>query len=177
MQKFISGATKLGFSKAVLLKDLSLKCKEELRAFCNPQQCLNHGQNWVCPPGCGSLEACRKKVQNFNEGILIQSISRLTPPTELEEYQELNRQHNCRFRKYIETIKPEFAEILPLTSGGCVFCEQCSFPAQCIKPELKMESLSAFGIDVGSLCELAGLPFSFRDDILYLTSLLLFKTA
>jgi len=63
--------------------------------------------------------------------------------------------------------------VLPLTSGGCVFCELCSYPEPCAKPDVKMESLSAFGIDVGELCEAAGLPYSFTPETVYYTALLL----
>ena len=159
----------------MVLNSLTIECRPELRAYCNPAQCPKHGQNWVCPPGCGTLEECRDKAKDFHEGILLQSITRLDPPVEPAVYTELNREHNLRFRKFIESIKPGFERILPLTSGGCIFCEQCSYPEPCIKPDVKMESLSAFGIDVGGLCAMAGLPYSFSDDIVYMTALLLFK--
>lgn len=175
MQNYLNKATELGFSKAVFLSDLSVECKPELRAYCNPQQCPNHGQNWVCPPGCGTLDECQKKARKFHEGILLQSITELTPPVKQETYRELNRAHNFRFKEFIKLIKPEFTKILPLTSGGCVFCEECSYPTPCIKPDVKMESLSSFGIDVGNLCGIAGLSFSFSDVIVYFTALLLVK--
>ena len=168
-------AKELGFSEAVFLSGLSIECRPELRAYCNPEQCPKHGQNWVCPPGCGTLEECREKVRDFSEGILLQSITGLTPPTEPEVYRGLNREHNLRFRELIESAGPGFARVLPLTSGGCIFCGECSFPKPCIKPDVKMESLSAFGIDVGSLCAKAELPYSFSDEVVYMTALLLVK--
>lgn len=85
MQDYLNEATMLGFSKAVFLSDLSIECKRELRAYCNPQQCPNHRQNWVCPPGCATLEECRNKVQEFHEGILLQSITKLNPLIEPED--------------------------------------------------------------------------------------------
>jgi len=175
MEKYLDKAKTLGFSKAVSLPGIKVECKPELRAYCNPEQCAKHGQNWVCPPACGTLEECREKAEEFSEGILLQSVTELDPPTEPEVFSRLNREHNLRFREYIETVKPDFAKILPLTTGGCVFCEQCSYPEPCVKPDVKMESLSAFGIDVGKLCETAGLPYSFSPDVLYYTALLLLR--
>ena len=177
MEEYLNKARALGFSKAVFLDDFSVECRPELRAYCNPEQCHNHGQNWVCPPGCGTLEECREKARGFSEAILLQSITGLDPPVEPEAYRALNREHNFRFKAFIELIKPEVEKVLPLTSGGCVFCEQCSYPEPCVKPDVKMESLSAFGIDVGKLCAAAGLPYAFTPETVYFTALLLLKTA
>ena len=175
MKEFLEKARSLGFSEAVFLDGLALECKPGLRAYCNPVQCPNHGQNWVCPPGCGTLDECRERARGFNKGILLQSVTELHPPTAPEAYRELNREHNLRFREFIESARPGLAEMLPLTTGGCVFCELCVYPEPCVKPDVKMESLSAFGIDVGELCAGAGLPYSFSEEAVYFTALLLVK--
>ncbi len=175
MKKYLQKALALGFTEAKYLADLSLVCKAELRAYCQPEHCLLYGQNWVCPPACGTLAECAGKVREFDRGILLQSVSIVEAPATAERYRLINREHNFRLKQLIEFIKADHVKILPLTSGGCVFCEQCSYPEACIKPELKMESLSAYGIDVGELCETAGLTYSFREDGLYFMALLLIK--
>ena len=175
IEEYLKKARALGFSKAVFMEDLAIECKPELRAYCNPQQCPKHGQNWVCPPGCGTLDECEEKARRFFKGLLLQSITKLDPPAAPETYTQLNREHNLRFKEFVEYVKPGVARLLPLTNGGCVFCEECAYPEPCIKPDLKMESLSAFGIDVGGLCEGAGLPYSFNPEIVYYTALLLLE--
>lgn len=165
-------ARESGFTEAVFLENIALQCKPELRAYCNPAQCPNHGQNWVCPPACGTLEACQKKALRFHQGLVLQSV---TPSADPETYGVLAREHNLRLGKLVEALKADVAEVLPLSTGGCVFCEACSYPAPCIHPDVKMESLSAFGIDVGDLCRSAGLPYAFCRDRLYLTALVMVK--
>lgn len=172
-KELMQEAFNIGFTQAVFLNDLSLVCKTELRAHCNPQECPNYGHNWVCPPGSGTLEECRAKAGQFQKGILVQSVSELTLPVKMETYKILNTEHNLRFGKLVEKAESAVSRLLPLTSGGCVFCDKCSYPNPCKKPEVKMESLSAYGIDVGELCERAGIPYSFRADRVYLTALLL----
>jgi predicted metal-binding protein len=174
MQNLVDMALSCGFTEAVWMDDLDLECEEKLRAYCNPEGCPNHGNNWVCPPGCGTIKDCAEKVSRFHQGILLRSVSDLTPPTERAEYKKLNQEHNLRLRDFIETLKDE-AEILALTSGGCVFCDKCTFPKPCIKPDVRMNSLSAFGIDVGKLCEKAKLEYSFRKDRVYYVALVLIK--
>lgn len=175
MKKYEEQARKFGFTHAVFLDDLALECKPELRSYCNPEQCPNHGHNWVCPPACGTLESCQQKALGFRQGLLLQSISDLGPSTTPETYQALTRDHNLRLQKLVEAIHTEVAELMPLSTGGCILCDTCSYPAPCVHPELKMESLSAFGIDVGEVCRNAGLAFSFCQDKLYLTALVMMK--
>lgn len=173
MKNYVDKALELGFSEVKYLEDLSLECRADLRAYCMPEQCPLHGENWVCPPACGTLAECASRVQDFDRGFLLQSISKVKAPLVVERFQAINEEHNFRFKDFVEFVKEDFIKILPLTSGGCVFCESCSYPEPCIKPEIKMEALSAFGIDVGELCKTAGLDYSFRDDIVYLIALLL----
>lgn len=175
MKDYFDIAKRLGFNHCVPMENLSLACKPELRAYCDPSQCPNHGQNWVCPPACGTLEECQKRVDGFHQGLLLQSVTELTPPTPPEVYMALNRAHNLRLKELVEAVRPEVQSILPLTSGGCVFCEACSYPKPCLHPNVKMESLSAYGIDVTALCAAANLPYDFRKDRLYLTALLLLE--
>jgi predicted metal-binding protein len=172
MNEHVREAFALGFTNAIWLDDLELECEDRIREYCNPEGCLNHGNNWVCPPGCGSLEECAEKVSAFNSGILLQSVSELEPLS--TDYKELNRKHNLRLREFIERRCNE-QSILVLTSGGCVFCDTCVYPNPCIKPDIRMNSLSAYGIDVGKLCETAGLEYSFRPDRVYYVALVLIK--
>jgi len=166
------GALSTGFTEAVWLDGLTLECEERLRAYCNPEGCPNHGQNWVCPPGCGSLSECAERVGAFHQGLLLQTVSE--PGTPVEDYKKLNRTHNLRLRELIEKYG-EGMEIMALTSGGCVFCETCAYPEPCVKPSVRMNSLSAHGIDVGKLCERAGLDYSFRPDRVYFVALVLIR--
>jgi len=177
MDDVVNQARALGFTEAALLSGLALECHPELRAYCNPEQCQNWGQNWVCPPGSGPLEACQARLDAFHEGILLRSVTALTPPTPLETYQDLQRVHNQRLRQFLESIRPQVGRLLPLSTGGCLICDRCCYPAPCVHPDIKMESLSAFGIDVGALCALAGLPFAFSDTSVTYVALVLVDRA
>ena len=175
MDGIVAAARGTGFTEAVALTDLTLECDERLRALCNPKDCLNHGQNWVCPPGCGSLESCVEKAAGFRKGVLLQSVTDITPTDDMQIYKTLNRAHNERLRALCESGGVAGRPYLALTSGGCILCAQCAYPEPCVEPERRVHSLSAFGIDVGKLCAKAALVYSFRPDKVYFTALLLVR--
>ncbi|MCL1805957.1 MAG: DUF2284 domain-containing protein [Clostridiales bacterium] len=173
MDELVRFALSTGFTHAVLLDDLTLECEERLREYCNPKGCRNHGNNWVCPPGCGTLAECAEKVSAFHRGILLQSVSVLKPL--FTDYRGLNRKHNLRLREFIEKYCAGQMDVFTLTSGGCIFCDTCTYPEPCVKPDIRMNSLSAYGIDVGKLCEKAGLEYAFQPDRVYYVALTLFN--
>jgi len=175
MDELVSTAYNIGFTKAVFINGLKIECEPRLRAYCTPERCPNHGQNWVCPPGCGSIEDCADKAKRFQSGILLQSVTGLKPPVDDDVYKSLNRLHNMKLRKFTESIKNKYSEMLTLTTGGCTFCSPCKYPAPCAKPNVRMNSLSAYGIDVAKLCETAEVEYSFRPDMVYYTALVLVK--
>ena len=171
-QELGSKALAIGFTNAVWLDDLTLECEPKLREYCNPEGCPNHGHNWVCPPGCGTLSECAEKAAKFSKGLLLQSVSEINP--ECPDYKRLNRKHNLKLRKLIGN-QCKGMDILTLTSGGCIFCKCCAYPDPCVHPDKRMNSLSAYGIDVGKLCKKAGLEYSFRPDRVYYIALVLMK--
>ena len=170
--EFVNKALSTGFTNGVWLEELKIECEAGLREYCNPEGCPNHGNNWVCPPGCGSLEECAERIAGFDKGMLLQSITEIDPL--FVDYAALNREHNARLQDFLQTYCNR-AEILVLTSGGCIFCDTCAFPKPCVKPDLRMNSLSAYGIDVGKLCETAGLDYAFGNDRVYYIALVLMK--
>ena len=83
MNAIIDSATRIGFSKAVALENLTVECEEHLRAYCNPDGCPNHGQNWVCPLGCSSLVACAEEAARFRRGVVLQSVTDIAPTSDM----------------------------------------------------------------------------------------------
>jgi predicted metal-binding protein len=171
MDELARDAISTGFTHAVMLDGLTVECEARLREYCNPEGCPNHGSNWVCPPGCGTLEECAERVGKFSRGLLLQSVSALKPL--FADYKGLNRKHNLRLREFIEKYCAGQMDVLALSSGGCIFCDTCAYPEPCVKPDVRMNSLSAYGIDVGKLCEKAGLEYAFRPDRVYYVALVL----
>ena len=172
MEYIVKEALLSGFTNAKYVDNLKVECEDRIRAFCNPLYCWNMTKNWICPPACGTVQECYQNIKHFEKGVILVSMTDLTPPVEMDYYKQLNVEHNLRLKSLLEKLEDKY-ELFPLTSGGCIFCEKCTYPNPCIKPQLKMNSLSAYGIDVTKLCHNEGIEFSFRPDRVYYIALLL----
>ena len=62
-----------GFTYVEPLDASTIKLLPEVREMCKNGNCGRYGKNWSCPPGCGTLEECRARVEHFQEGILVRT--------------------------------------------------------------------------------------------------------
>jgi len=204
-EKYEGDALALGFSRAVLLENYQLEAEEKFRAYCNPDECDRYGNTWVCPPGCGSVAEYRELFSAYQYALVLQTIVSGREPFHSDRHLSLpnqnpsdwepsgswdrnppggwdrvavyraEKEHNQKLMKLAGLLKSDGHPCLALSTGGCILCDDCSFPAgPCLKPEERMHSLSAAGVDVEKLCRKAGLDFSFGGDSIYYTACLVF---
>jgi hypothetical protein len=60
----IGAAIEAGFTHAAPLKMETLRFLPEVRDMCNSERCRHYNTNWMCPPGCGTLEECAARVHD-----------------------------------------------------------------------------------------------------------------
>ena len=172
---YIEAAKALGFTDAVSIDAELVQCEESIRALCAPDKCGNYGSSWICPPGCGSIESCRKIVDGYKNAILVQSMSENVDFSNGEEMLNITKAHNELAVKLFKQIRKEQGSAYLLTTGGCGLCEECTFPDEpCRIPDKNRGSLSAFGINVTKLCEKAGMEFSFANGIMRMMACILY---
>ena len=63
-----------GFSYAAELDASTLELRQEVRDMCGANTCGMYGRNLACPPACGTLEECRKQVEEYGHGIIVQTV-------------------------------------------------------------------------------------------------------
>ncbi|MDD6189528.1 MAG: DUF2284 domain-containing protein [Clostridiales bacterium] len=172
---YIQAAKNLGFADAVIVSTNLIACDEDIRALCVPDKCGNYGSGWICPPGCGSIEACRDVVAGYKSAIILQSVRENVDMSSGEEMLKITKEHNAMAMKLFKKIREEQGNAYLLTTGGCDLCEKCTFPDEpCRIPDKSRGSLSAFGINVSKLCEKAGMEFSFTPGILRMMACVLY---
>ena len=77
-----------GFTHVALLKSSTIELMPEVREMCEKNTCHMYNKRWSCPPGCGDLEACQKKISQYEEGIIVQTVGQLEDPMDGETMME-----------------------------------------------------------------------------------------
>ena len=90
-------ATALGFEHVGTLPVQALECLPEVREMCAADRCHAYGRRWTCPPGCGTLEDCARRLAGYRSGLLVQSTGRLEDDFDAETMLETERIHKERF--------------------------------------------------------------------------------
>lgn len=157
---WIKLALDLGFEAATELNAESLRAMPEVRAMCASDRCSVFGTRWACPPGCGSLENCRKRMESYATGVLVQTVGKIEDSFDAEGIAEANRIHGKRFRLLTRMVRAAQPDCLPLSAGTCTRCEVCTYPDKpCRFPKKMFSSMEAYGLLVSDVCKESGMPY------------------
>lgn len=63
-----------GFTHVAPLDCKTVELMPEVRTMCEQNTCHRYGKCWSCPPGCGSLEECQKIIDQYQHGIIVQTV-------------------------------------------------------------------------------------------------------
>jgi predicted metal-binding protein len=166
-----------GFTKTGRLNAGSIKARKEVRDACAEDKCRAYGKSWSCPPACGSLEECEKRLRMYNAGLILQSTGNLDDPFDYEAMSQIGDDHKNRLLNFLECLAPLLphdCKCLLLGSGCCRICTQCSYPAPCNFPEKMIVSMEAMGIWVSELCTENEIPYYYGPGTLTYVGCLLF---
>ena len=151
---------KAGFSYVALLKSDSIQLMPEVREMCKNNTCHMYAKRWSCPPGCGDLEVCRKKIEKYREGIIVQTVGKLEDPLDGETMMETEAVHKQNFYEFEKMLRERWPGMLPIGAGCCTKCKTCTYPdAPCRFPEQAFSSMEAYGMLVTQVCQANGLEY------------------
>ena len=151
---------KAGFSYVALLKSDSIQLMPEVREMCKNNTCHMYAKRWSCPPGCGDLEVCRKKIEKYREGIIVQTVGKLEDPLDGETMMETEAVHKQNFYEFEKVLRERWPGMLPIGAGCCTKCKTCTYPdAPCRFPEQAFSSMEAYGMLVTQVCQANGLEY------------------
>ena len=174
MTGFIQHAKELGFDEASTIKPRILQSREDVRGMCAADKCGAYGKNWTCPPACGTLEQCQKKMNSYHNGLLLQTVGHMTKDIDSRCYRETEKKHNEALRVLWQTIKNHYPEALCLGAGGCRICKKCTYPEPCRFPDKAMPSMEAYGLFVTQVCKDAGIDYHHGERTITYTACILF---
>lgn len=160
-----------GFSHTERIHMETVELMDEVREMCQNGNCGMYGKNWACPPGCGSLEDCRKNLSRYQKGILVQTVGKLEDSMDWEGIKEAEERHKKRFLETAEKLREICPEVLPLGAGTCTLCKECTYPgAPCRQSEKRISSMEAYGILVSDICTKNQMKYYYGPDTIAYTS-------
>ena len=146
--------TDTGFSHIAPLKCSTIELLPEVRQMCEANTCGMYGKRWSCPPGCGTLEDCRAKIQQYKNGILVQTVGQLEDAMDGETMMETEALHKKNFFAMEKLLRETNPDMLAIGAGCCTRCETCTYPDEpCRFPKKAFSSMEAYGMLVTQICK------------------------
>ena len=175
MTELFTLSRELGFTAAAPVNMSALTPLEEVRAMCEADRCGRYGRSWACPPGCGTLEHTRARIEMYSEGILVQSTAELADEFDYQGIMRLTEEHKRRFADFARQARLVYPDCLPLTAGTCMLCRTCTYPDRpCRYPNRRLSSMEAYGLFVSDVCTKSGLRYNYGPRTLTFTSCVLY---
>lgn len=174
MTKWIEKAKEIGFDVAVRIDPQCLVAREDVRAMCAADKCGAYNKNWMCPPACGTVEQCQQRMQQYENGILVQTVGHMTKAIDSKCYRQTEKRHLEQFSALAEVVRKEHPGVLCLGAGGCRVCGECAFPETCRFPQKAMSSMEGYGLFVTQVCRDAGVNYHYGDRTITYTACILF---
>ena len=169
-------AEEAGFSAWAPLDISTIELKPEVRDMCAVNSCGQYGKRWSCPPGCGTLEECGKKIKACTHGILVQTYGDIEDGFDFEAMMEIEADHKEHFSEMYENLREAGLDVLAIGAGCCTACAKCTYPdAPCRFPEKMVSSMEAYGMLVLEICKANGLQYYYGADKMAYTSCFLLK--
>lgn len=166
----------VGFSNSSIFQASILKFRNEVRDMCAANKCNNYGHCWTCPPGCGTLDELELRTSNYSWGILVQTTGILEDSFDIENMLETEAIHKNKFYNFIETIKKIAPNCLPMATGACELCSECTYPdTPCRRPNESFPSMEAYGLVVSDTCTAANLKYYYGPNTITYSSCILIQ--
>ena len=175
-QELIQLALDAGFTHAAVLPADKIQPLPEVRDMCAVNTCHRYGACWSCPPACGTLEECKERLSQYRSGLVVQVVGELEDSFDIEGLQELEKRQKEAFSKLLPQLREKMDHLLPLGTGSCTICKECTYPdAPCRFPDDSYSSMEAYGLWVSKVCEESGLPYNYGPQTIAFTSCYLLK--
>jgi len=133
---------------------------QEVRAMCEANTCQQYGKTWACPPAIGTVEACKKKILQYEKMLVFTGKYDIEDSFDFEGMMAAHRQFSNACRKVSAAIRPHLNQYLFFSNEGCDLCKECTYPsAPCRFPDRMHGSLEGNGIFVNDLAKSANVNY------------------
>ena len=153
-------AKAVGFSDAAVVDTKEIPFEPGFRVCCEENSCGKYGINYACPPDCGSTDDMRRRVQERQKALLLQTLWEIDDPMDPVQTKAAKGQHNRMVRSLIDQLERDHHGFM-IGASGCNLCPRCAIEDRkpCRFPDLQFSCMSAYCIYVQQLVEQYGMEY------------------
>ena len=152
-----------------------LEFSDRIRWICE-HECPMYGKSWACPPGVGCVAECKGKCMDYENCLMISSITEVEDITDINETLATRPVHEKLTNQVGDLMRELGAEPYILSTEACAECERCAYldGQPCRFPDRMHPCVESHGINVIPVLEENGLEFQFGSNVVTWISLLFF---
>lgn len=153
-----------------------LEFADRVRWVCE-HECPMYGKTWACPPGVGTVAACKAKCLSFDTCLMISTIVEVADIANMEETLSTRKDHEAVTNDVRDILRELGVEPYVLSTEACTLCSRCAIldGEPCRRPGDMHPCVESQGINVIPILEENGLEFQYGQNIVTWVSLLLFR--
>lgn len=104
MTALLDMARAAGFEAAAPLRAEQLVFRPEVREMCRADRCRSYGRNWCGPPACPSLEDMARRMADYGDGVLVETVGAMADDFDYEAMMGAEKRHKERFTALTRTL-------------------------------------------------------------------------
>ena len=153
----------------------SLEFSGRIRWICE-NECPMYGKTWACPPGVGTVLKCQGKCMEYENCLLISTITEVYDIADMEETLATRPGHEAVTNQVADILKELGATPYVLSTEACTLCEVCAIAENkpCRFPEKMHPCVESHGINIIPTLENCGIEFQYGENIVTWVSLLFY---
>ena len=152
-----------------------LEFSHRIRWICE-NECPMYGKSWACPPGVGCVAECKVKCMDYENCLMISSITEVNDITDIDETLATRPEHEALTNQVGDLMRQMGVDPYILSTEACAECERCAYldGQPCRFPDRMHPCVESHGINVIPVLEENGLEFQFGSNVVTWISLLFF---
>ena len=153
----------------------TLEFSSRIRWICE-NECPMYGKTWACPPGVGTVLQCQGKCMQYENCLLISTITEVRDVTDINETLATRPGHEAVTNQVADILRELGAKPYVLSTEACTLCETCAIAETkpCRFPEKMHPCVESHGINIIPALESCGIEFQYGENIVTWVSLLFY---